>query len=386
MSRSTARSLILGVLVLGIPLPTRAQDGTPPRMTAPAEMSPADDPADLLREDDATPAPFVEPPAHEAFRAMHPPPAPITERPNSASPDPKAVWIKGYWEWDDARQDFAWAVGGWRVPPPGKVWVDGAWKQDEKGWYRVPGSWADSSGVAVDWRQDGPPADHPADIAGPAPAPGMFYIAGIYVPDGDRLAWKPGFWAKAQPGWEWFPARWVRRADGWSFRPGSWQAEGSGNSGAPFSSSPDDSTTPVDRSSPVVRHDVARPVQGVTDLQPLPDDRRTQQTSRLTRPEPAETAETRTAQALAPRTAASTGPVSTGTPPAIPATSNPSYIMVLPDGRRVSVAAPGYGGPSDPRFDPYGEGPTARGPAPRRNPPLFRPLFPQLRDQRRRPR
>jgi hypothetical protein len=78
--------------------------------------------------------------------------------------------------------------------------------------------------------------------------------------------------------------------------------------------------------------------------------------------------------------------VSPVTNPAAPPPSNPSYIMVLPDGRRVPVTAPGYGGPSDPRVDPNGEGPAARGPAPRRNPPLFRPLFPQLRDQRRRPR
>ncbi len=74
-------------------------------------------------------------------------------------------------------------------------------------------------------RRTGPPADHPNDVPGVAPGPDYFYIAGHYVPDGDQVTWKPGFWAKVQPGWDWSPARWVRRPDGWDFRPGSWVRE-----------------------------------------------------------------------------------------------------------------------------------------------------------------
>lgn len=45
------------------------------------------------------------------------------------------------------------------------------------------------------------------------------------APDGDRLVWTPGFWARPQSGWDWIPARWVRRPDGWEFRAGYWTRE-----------------------------------------------------------------------------------------------------------------------------------------------------------------
>jgi hypothetical protein len=73
-----------------------------------------------------------------------------------------------------------------------------------------------------EWRKNGPPAEQPDDLPGAAPGPDYFYIPGHYRPEGDRLAWRGGFWARSQPGWDWIPARWVRRADGWQFREGNW--------------------------------------------------------------------------------------------------------------------------------------------------------------------
>jgi len=79
-----------------------------------------------------------------------------------------------------------------------------------------------STGTLPDIRRDGPPGDVREEQVGPAPGPDYFYIPGQYVPVGDRVTWRPGFWARMQRGWEWVPARWVRRSDGWTYREGQW--------------------------------------------------------------------------------------------------------------------------------------------------------------------
>jgi hypothetical protein len=166
------------------------------------------------------------------------PPATIGERPGADRPDRTAQWVPGYWDWDQTQNDFVWVGGTWQVPPASSMWVAGRWMRDADGWYRVPGFWSrrrdaaaqPTSTIASDraqpaWRLSGPPADHPNDPPGDAPGPDYFYLAGHYVPDGENVTWKPGFWAQVQPGWDWVPARWVRRSDGWDFRPGSWVRE-----------------------------------------------------------------------------------------------------------------------------------------------------------------
>ncbi len=161
------------------------------------------------------------------------PPAPIVERPVGARPGRSARWVPGYWEWEPAESAYVWVGGSWQVPPVGSFWVNAKWVRDAGGWYRVPGFWSrrrDRGVVATEfatttepaWRTTGPPADHPDDTPGPAPGPNYFFVPGHYEPNGDRLAWIPGFWARVQLGWDWVPARWVRRADGWQFREGSW--------------------------------------------------------------------------------------------------------------------------------------------------------------------
>jgi hypothetical protein len=76
-----------------------------------------------------------------------------------------------------------------------------------------------------DVRTSGPPAQTPPEQVGPPPGPDFFYIPGQYVPDGSGagVAWRPGFWARSQPGWDWVPARWVRLAEGWTYREGHWE-------------------------------------------------------------------------------------------------------------------------------------------------------------------
>ncbi|MFO0950394.1 MAG: hypothetical protein U0835_04445 [Isosphaeraceae bacterium] len=185
-------------------------------------------------DDQAVPAvkPLTEGPLHEAFlspaRDRDPfhvsksPPAPIVERPGVDAPDPRAQWIDGYWEWDAGRNDFTWVTGTWRVPPPGKFWVNGYWKRDDQGWYRVAGFWSDRKTDRIDFRKEGPPADHPADEPGESPGDEYFYVPGQYFPDGNGVVWKPGFWASKQPGWAWVPAQWIRQPEGWAFQEGYW--------------------------------------------------------------------------------------------------------------------------------------------------------------------
>jgi len=245
----------LGGLTGGVGL---AEDG-PPSLEGPAASG------DLLP--DAPPGDgrgrSADGAAHEAFlapgtapgrvAAPKSPPPPIVERPTEDRPGDQAVWVAGYWTWDPARADFAWVAGAWRVAPPEKIWVNGRWQRDAQGWSRVPGFWSprrvpagvaspalsanptpvlnpapdrsDPGAAAGDWRATGPPAAQPADEPGDPPSPDAFFVPGYHTPEGDRVVWKPGFWARTQPGWEWVPARWVRRPNGWDYREGSWARE-----------------------------------------------------------------------------------------------------------------------------------------------------------------
>jgi hypothetical protein len=221
----------------------------PPALEAPITVPALETPThEALRSDWTAPAPL---------RAPNAPPPPVAERPGADRPGPDAVWVPGYWSWDAKAQDFAWVDGAWVVPPPGMIWVNGRWERDDRGWTRVAGSWSPrqrraevrtvNRGGEPDWRRSGPPAGHPDDTPGPAPDANAFYVPGHYAPDGDRLTWTPGFWARLQPGWDWVPARWVRRTAGWDFREGYWTR---------------------DPSAGPRRHTVARPADDARDLPP----------------------------------------------------------------------------------------------------------------------
>ena len=108
------------------------------------------------------------------------------------------------------------------MPPPGRFWVNGYWKRDEKGWFRVAGFWSDRQTDRIDYKKNGPPAEHPNDEPGASPGAEYFYVPGQYVPDGDGVAWKKGFWTKAQPGWAWVPSQWIKQPEGYVFQGGFW--------------------------------------------------------------------------------------------------------------------------------------------------------------------
>lgn len=215
---------------------------------ATAATGPTDDQIGVLEEDGrpAADEPAVasrpvhevltagERPDRSAERIGTSPPPPESEGPTpEEGPSPSARWVAGYWDWDAGRGAFAWVPGLWVVPPEGRSWVEGRWRRDERGWYRIPGRWEEAprAAAAGDWRRTGPPERPAEDDPGPAPGPGYFRVPGEYEPDGEELAWRPGFWARSQPGWSWTPGAWVEGEDGWRFEPGRWEPEAGASGG-----------------------------------------------------------------------------------------------------------------------------------------------------------
>ncbi len=111
-------------------------------------------------------------------------------------------------------KDFVWVTGTWRVSPPAKFWVNSYWRRDDQGWYRVPGFWSDRKTDRIDFRKNGPPAEHPDDKPGRTPGRRIFLDPGSVFPGRDGVVWKPGFWSKVQPGWSWVPAQWIKQPEG----------------------------------------------------------------------------------------------------------------------------------------------------------------------------
>ncbi|HVS36529.1 MAG TPA: hypothetical protein VMS17_13275 [Gemmataceae bacterium] len=179
-------------------------------------------------------------PVHEAFATLtaepqptkpvaKKPPKALQEMPPEDKPEGDAIWISGYWAWDDDRNDFLWVSGIWRTPPPGKQWVAGYWRDEMGGdvaqW--VPGFWTPVAAAAESTAQDviyyPKPPDPPA-IAPPGnpPAPDTFYVPGHWEWNGADYAWRSGFWARVQPNYVWIPAHYRWSPAGYIYVAGYW--------------------------------------------------------------------------------------------------------------------------------------------------------------------
>ena len=152
------------------------------------------------------------------------PPAAIEEMPPADKPDGNAMWISGYWSYDEERKDHIWVSGTWRVPPPGKQWVAGYWREQGTDWQYVPGFWAASS------KKDDQPVTYlpepPATpkMAAPVkpPSEDLFYIPGSWVWNGTGYAWRNPRWARIQPGYVWVPDHFSWTPAGYVFVDGYW--------------------------------------------------------------------------------------------------------------------------------------------------------------------
>ena len=174
-------------------------------------------------------------PVHEAFASPTTEPTPtrlvpkkpprnIEELPPEQKPAGQAVWIPGYWAYDDDRNDFLWVSGVWRVPPHGKTWVAGYWRQEGDHYQWVPGFWTDAA--AQDKRQITYLPAPPEPPASPAPgAPSRddaFYVPGCWIWRDSRYVWRAGYWARLQPGYVWIADHYRWTPSGYVFVPGYW--------------------------------------------------------------------------------------------------------------------------------------------------------------------
>ena len=151
------------------------------------------------------------------------PPAPIAELPPDQKPEGANVqWIPGYWAWDDARDDFIWVSGLWRVIPPGRQYIPGYWQKVEGGNQWVPGYWGrgrlDATPVpartaARAWRMG---------LTSSQPSPDSTWAPGMWTWQTNQYLWRPGFWVNQQPGWMWVPASNSWTPNGYVANQGYW--------------------------------------------------------------------------------------------------------------------------------------------------------------------
>lgn len=149
------------------------------------------------------------------------PPAAIDEIPPAEQLDERAVWIPGYWAWDDERQDFLWVSGIYRVPPPGRQWIPGYWRAAEGGSQWVPGYWSTAETDEVAYLPE-PPASLDTGPTTPAPAADYLWNPGTWLWSGSRYQWQAGTWMAARPGWIWVPSYYVWTPGGYVASGGYW--------------------------------------------------------------------------------------------------------------------------------------------------------------------
>lgn len=170
-------------------------------------------------------------PVHEAFAEptiRNPAPAPVVpKRPPGAieelPPDKTvegALWVPGYWDWDDDRSDFVWVSGVWRVPPPDRQWTPGYWTASDAGWQRVPGFWAAQNQSSIELLP--PPPEPAAESPAPAPADNSFFVPGCWMWRETRYLWRAGYWQRYQPGWVWNSSHYVWAPGGCVYQEGYW--------------------------------------------------------------------------------------------------------------------------------------------------------------------
>ena len=133
-----------------------------------------------------------------------------------------AVWIPGYWNWDDERKDFLWVSGVWRVPPPGFRWMPGYWHDLQgQGYQWTSGYWMPAHLQEATFMPQ-PPQSIENGPTSAAPDGSHFWVAGHWQWYEGRYVWQPGYWAVQQPDWIWVPATYYWCPSGWVYVPGYW--------------------------------------------------------------------------------------------------------------------------------------------------------------------
>ena len=188
----------------------------------------------LELQDDASVETLTRGPLHEAFAepiisdpapglivAMEPP-AEINEIAPEFRPEgDDAIWISGYWGWDEQRQDFIWISGVYRVPPDGHQWVPGYWHPVSDGWQWVQGLWVEEVAESIVYLPP-PPATIENGPSSPSPGSDYFYIPGNWSQSSSDYQWNAGYWHPLQDDFIWVPSHTVWTPRGYIFVNGYW--------------------------------------------------------------------------------------------------------------------------------------------------------------------
>ncbi len=150
------------------------------------------------------------------------PPQPIEEQPPEVKPQGNnAIWIPGYWSWDDDRKDFIWTSGVWRVPPAGVRWVPGCWQEGQGGWQWVSGYWMPIAKSEIVYLPK-PPASLDQGPTSPAPGETHIWVPGHWQWSADHYVWVPGYWAVSRPNLVWVYPTYYWCPRGWVYCDGYW--------------------------------------------------------------------------------------------------------------------------------------------------------------------
>jgi len=187
----------------------------------------------ITRTSDATVV-LTRGPLHEAFAEplvfgntptitiSQAPPEPIQEIPAAARPRHSgAMWIPGYWAWDEEFDEYIWLSGVWRVPPLGRVWVAGYWSEGDEGHTWVPGFWVSENVKELVYHPT-PPEALQRSIPADSPTEESIWIPGVWHYVKGRWLWEPGFWIEPVEDWVWVPSQWVWSPSGHIFVEGYW--------------------------------------------------------------------------------------------------------------------------------------------------------------------
>ncbi len=161
--------------------------------------------------------PVLRGPVHEAFAEpvqFNPtagmvvsvqPPETIEELPPPVKPeDENAIWISGYWAWNDDTDDYMWLSGVWRVPPPDRRWVPGYWTETQGGYQWISGMWISDGSEEIEYLPY-PPESLENGPTSPQPSAQHYWVTGYWVHQEGRYIWQPGYWAVYSDDWVWVP-------------------------------------------------------------------------------------------------------------------------------------------------------------------------------------
>jgi hypothetical protein len=152
------------------------------------------------------------------------PPAPVRDYPAAVGPSAKtAIWIPGYWAWDEKANGFAWVVAVWRIPPPGMRWIPGYWNRSDDGWRWVRGFWSPHDQLRLVYLPSPPPPQDEPDLA--QLDDDQFAVPGYWSYAAGRHVWNRGFKARRKQGWAWTPTHQQWTPAGNLLLPGYWDYE-----------------------------------------------------------------------------------------------------------------------------------------------------------------